>query len=93
MVGPLQFLFQDEELSEYLYPPEILKKLDFSKSPASFKPKISAASPGEDWMVVRPLQRSDYDKGFLQLLSQLTSTGNISKKQFDGKYILFKIRM
>lgn len=36
-------------------------------------------------MVVRPLQRSDYDKGFLQLLGQLTSVGNVSKKQFDGE--------
>lgn len=36
-------------------------------------------------MIVRPLQRSDYDKGFLQLLSQLTSVGNITRKQYDGK--------
>ncbi|CAK1552242.1 unnamed protein product [Leptosia nina] len=83
--------YRDEELSEYLYPPDILQKLNFSKSPATFKPKISAANPGEDWMVVRPLQRSDYEKGFLQLLSQLTSTGNISKKQFDERFTQMKM--
>lgn len=79
------YFIQDGKPSEYLYEPEILKRLDFNKSPAQFKPKISAASPGEDWMVVRPLQRSDYDKGFLQLLSQLTSVGNITRYQFDGE--------
>ncbi|XP_028038668.1 probable glucosamine 6-phosphate N-acetyltransferase isoform X1 [Bombyx mandarina] len=78
------------KLSEYLYPPEILKRLDFSKSPAKFHPKISAVDPGEDWMVVRPLQRSDYDKGFLQLLSQLTSVGNITRKQYDDRFTKMK---
>ncbi|KOB69991.1 Glucosamine-6-phosphate N-acetyltransferase [Operophtera brumata] len=58
----------DEKPSEYLYPPELINRLDFSKSPATFKPSISAAHPGEEWMVVRPLQRADYEKGFLQLL-------------------------
>ncbi|XP_041969349.1 probable glucosamine 6-phosphate N-acetyltransferase [Aricia agestis] len=76
--------------SEYLYSPGILQKLNFDKSPAIFKPKISAANPGESWMVVRPLQRSDFDKGFLQLLGQLTSTGNISRKQFDERFTQMK---
>lgn len=69
-----------------MYPPEILKKLDFKRSPAVFTPSISAAQPGEDWLLVRPLQRADFDKGFLQLLGQLTSVGNVSRKQFDGMY-------
>lgn len=76
-------------MSEYLYRPEILQKLDFSKSPATFNPKISATNPGAEWMVVRPLQRADYDKGFLQLLSQLTNTGSITRKQFDGRSIFY----
>lgn len=80
--------FQDVKPSEYLYNPEILTRLDFSRSPATFSPKISAAQPGEEWLKVRPLQRSDYDKGFLQLLGQLTSVGNVSKKQFDGENTL-----
>ncbi|XP_023945738.1 probable glucosamine 6-phosphate N-acetyltransferase [Bicyclus anynana] len=80
----------EETSSEYLYPPDILQTLDFSRSPAKFSPKISAANPGEDWMVVRPLQRADFDKGFLQLLSQLTSTGNITRKQFDERFTQMK---
>lgn len=80
-----------EGKAEFLYAPEILKRLDFNKSPAIFKPKISAAQPGEDWMVVRPLQRLDYDKGFLQLLGQLTSVGNVSRKQFDDRFTQMKV--
>ncbi|XP_050667953.1 probable glucosamine 6-phosphate N-acetyltransferase isoform X2 [Leptidea sinapis] len=82
--------FKEEE-SEFLFPPDILNKLDFNKSPAVFRPKISASNPGEEWMVVRPLQRADYDKGFLQLLSQLTSTGNISRKLFDERFTQMKM--
>ncbi len=33
-------------------------------------------------MIVRPLKESDFDKGFLQLLSQLTSVGNVSRQDF-----------
>ncbi|XP_039757815.1 probable glucosamine 6-phosphate N-acetyltransferase [Pararge aegeria] len=80
----------EEANSEYLYQPNILQKLDFSRSPAKFSPQISAAQPGEEWMVVRPLQRADFDKGFLQLLSQLTNTGNITRKQFDERFTQMK---
>ncbi|XP_046971124.1 probable glucosamine 6-phosphate N-acetyltransferase [Vanessa cardui] len=82
--------YSEDDNSEYLYAPEILQKLNFNKSPAKFNPPINAAQPGEDWMVVRPLQRADYNKGFLQLLSQLTSTGNISRKQFDERFTQMK---
>lgn len=48
-------------------------------------PFITNESTGESWLIVRPLQLGDYAKGFTQLLSQLTSVGNISKPQFDSK--------
>ncbi|GBP65936.1 Probable glucosamine 6-phosphate N-acetyltransferase [Eumeta japonica] len=83
-------MFQESKPSEYLYSPDLLLRLDFTKSPAQFSPHISAAQPGESWMVVRPLQRSDYDKGFMQLLSQLTSVGNITRKQFDDRFTQMK---
>ncbi|XP_063698967.1 probable glucosamine 6-phosphate N-acetyltransferase isoform X2 [Culicoides brevitarsis] len=69
-----------------LYDPNILLKLDFHKSPAKFNPFISAAAPGEDWLKVRPLQDGDYNRGFLQLLSQLTSVGDISLPQFLNRF-------
>ncbi|KAL4709846.1 hypothetical protein ACJJTC_000333 [Scirpophaga incertulas] len=73
-------------LGDYLYSPELLKRLDFGKSPAKFNPKITAANPGENWMIVRPLRRSDFDKGFLQLLAQLTTVGNVSKSEFNERF-------
>lgn len=72
-------VFQSEET---LYDPTLLSKLDFYKSPVKFEPFISAAAPGEPWMKVRPLQDGDYEKGFMQLLGQLTETGPVSKTQF-----------
>ncbi|XP_076638036.1 glucosamine 6-phosphate N-acetyltransferase isoform X2 [Colletes latitarsis] len=33
-------------------------------------------------LLIRPLQSGDYDRDFLQLLTQLTEVGNISKEQF-----------
>ncbi|XP_012275933.1 probable glucosamine 6-phosphate N-acetyltransferase isoform X2 [Orussus abietinus] len=33
-------------------------------------------------LIVRPLKTTDYDKGFPQILNQLTEVGNVSKEQF-----------
>ena len=64
--------------------------MDFSKSPAKFNPLISAAAPGEPWLKVRPLQDGDYDRGFLQILSQLTSVGNVTQSQFLNRFAQMK---
>ncbi|XP_044728547.1 probable glucosamine 6-phosphate N-acetyltransferase isoform X2 [Chrysoperla carnea] len=77
----------DEEL---LYDPELLKKLDFRQTDAKFSPSITAVSPGETWLKVRPLSTGDYDKGFIQLLSQLTAVGNISKEAFLKRFFQMK---
>lgn len=36
-------------------------------------------------MVVRPLQIQDFNKGYVQLLSQLTATGNVNQTDFESK--------
>lgn len=77
-------------VDQYLYDPILLNTLDFRKSPAKLKPYITAADPGEPWMTVRPLKESDYDKGFLQLLSQLTAVGNVSRLEFLRKFAQMK---
>ena len=40
--------------------------------------------------VIRSLRSGDYDRGFLQLLAQLTEVGNISKEQFLNRFHLMK---
>lgn len=42
-------------------------------------------------MKVRPLQEGDYDRGFLQLLSQLTSVGEVSRAEFLSEFLLKSI--
>ncbi|CAD7085310.1 unnamed protein product [Hermetia illucens] len=69
-----------------LYDPKLLFQLDFHRSPAKLNPFISAAAPGETWLKVRPLQDGDYDRGFLQLLSQLSTVGEVSRSQFLNRF-------
>jgi len=38
-----------------------------------------------DDIVLRNLDREDYEKGFLKILSQLTTVGNVSKEEFDQR--------
>ncbi|XP_067618821.1 probable glucosamine 6-phosphate N-acetyltransferase isoform X2 [Eurosta solidaginis] len=84
--------FKKELIKEetYLYDPNILLQLNFHQSPAKFQPIISAAYPGESWLKVRPLKDGDYDRGFLQLLSQLTDVGNITRTQFLTRFSQMK---
>ncbi|KAI9199205.1 glucosamine 6-phosphate acetyltransferase [Polychytrium aggregatum] len=35
---------------------------------------------------IRPLSRSDYDKGFVETLSQLTTVGNLTREVFDERF-------
>lgn len=72
-----------------LYDALLLQKLDFDSLAGMFSPFITATEPGESWLVVRPLEIEDYDKGFVQLLSQLTAVGNINRIQFERKLSLF----
>lgn len=74
----------EQELS--LYDRTLLLDLDFSRSPSKFNPPISAASPGEPWLKVRPLQSGDFHRGFLQSLSQLTTVGDVSMAQFLNRF-------
>ncbi|XP_014088079.1 probable glucosamine 6-phosphate N-acetyltransferase isoform X2 [Bactrocera oleae] len=78
------------EQETYLYDPNILLKLNFHQSPAKFEPFISAAYPGENWLKVRPLKDGDYDRGFLQLLSQLTDVGHVTRTQFLTRFSQMK---
>lgn len=70
-----------------LYNPDLLKGLDWQSIKNSLTPFITNENPGEDYFLVRPLQLDDYDRGFLQLLSQLTTTGDISKADFEAQFL------
>ncbi|OWF37585.1 glucosamine 6-phosphate N-acetyltransferase-like isoform X1 [Mizuhopecten yessoensis] len=69
-----------------LYEPSILHDIDFEGNHCStYNPEISHTNPGEG-LLMRPLCREDYDNGYIQLLSQLTTVGDISREEFDARY-------
>lgn len=80
--------FQFSSGGEHLFDPEILKGLDWSSVEHCLSPFITNENPGESWLIVRPLKISDYDNGFLQILSQLTTVGNVSRAVFESEYEL-----
>merc|ERR1712215_98983 len=72
-----------------LFPSKILEDLDLSNSVASFSPPLTISSPGEG-LRVRSLCLEDYDRGFLELLGQLTSVGNISREEWEARFQAMK---
>ncbi|KAI9206188.1 acyl-CoA N-acyltransferase [Polychytrium aggregatum] len=58
-----------------------------------FCPRLIPASQQQalpDGFAVRPLSIKDYDKGFLQALSQLTTVGDLTKEQFVDRFSYLK---
>eukprot|EP00090_Calanus_glacialis_P035563 TRINITY_DN60693_c0_g1_i1.p1 TRINITY_DN60693_c0_g1~~TRINITY_DN60693_c0_g1_i1.p1 ORF type:complete len:213 (-),score=79.36 TRINITY_DN60693_c0_g1_i1:91-729(-) len=78
-----------EDLMTELFPSNILADLDLSQSSASFNPSLTVSNPGEG-LRVRPLCLEDYDRGFLELLGQLTSVGNISREEWEVRFQAMK---
>ena len=70
-----------------LFNDSIIRDFDFSETSCSVH-GISYLNPGKKTLIVRPLERTDYNKGYLALLSQLTVVGEYSwevfQAQFDG---------
>ena len=59
-----------------LYDPELLKKNYLGERYETLKQDES--------LCIGPLYLSDYRRGFLELLKELTEVGNISEEQFEG---------
>ena len=74
-----------------LFDDSVLKKLDCSGCPSNVHHGVSYLKPGtfnDRVLLARPLERLDYDKGYVPLLSQLTRVGEYTRElfraQFDG---------
>lgn len=59
-----------------VYDPELLKKFNLGERYETLK--------ADESLIVRPLFMSDYNRGFLELLRELTEVGNISEEKFQG---------
>ncbi|XP_044744264.1 probable glucosamine 6-phosphate N-acetyltransferase [Coccinella septempunctata] len=69
-----------------LYDPDLLKNLDWDSVKGCLSPPITNENTGENWLLVRPLQLEDFDNGYLQLLSQLTTVGNVDQEKFRNQF-------
>ncbi len=53
-------------------------------SPSLISPNVSSALP--NGYSIRPLQRGDFDLGFLDVLRVLTHVGDVSKEEFEKRW-------
>jgi len=79
------FIQVEDESRTELFPSNVLADLDLNASSAIFNPALSVANPGES-LVVRSLCLEDYDRGYLSLLSQLTSVGEITREEWEARW-------
>ncbi|KAH9509336.1 hypothetical protein Btru_046792 [Bulinus truncatus] len=77
----MSVIHENGSTEDYLFDPDVLNNLDSSKFRGDYKNGISPLKPGAD-LCVRPLSSGDYDKGFLDLLSELTVVGEVSRETF-----------
>lgn len=72
-----------------LFDRELLLDLDFKSdtevSQVKFSPLVTVQSPGDNF-VVRPLEVTDYSKGYMHLLSQLTISGDVTEDVFVDRF-------
>lgn len=68
-----------------LFDNAILRGLDWSKAQCTYTPAISLAEPGDGYKV-RSLELADYDKGYLDLLTNLTLVGDLTKEGFEQQF-------
>ena len=71
-----------------LFNPALLSDLDASQYGLE-QNGFSLERPGRD-LRLRPLERSDYDKGYTALLSQLTRVGDLSRDRFEAQFDALK---
>ena len=53
-------------------------------SPSLMSPKVTAELP--EGYTMRPLQRTDFDNGFLDVLRVLTHVGDVTKDEFESRF-------
>lgn len=75
---------------EYIFDPSILEDLDLSEYDITFEDGASVTCPEEDFML-RPLSTADYEKGFTDVLSQLTRVGEVTKTNYLDRFNQMKV--
>ena len=68
-----------------LFDAQVLEDIDYSCLNSFQQYGISLSSPG-DGLRMRPLERSDFSKGYKELLSQLTVVGDLTQERFEEQF-------
>ena len=68
-----------------LFDEDVLNSVDFSTLECFKRHGISYRNPGEG-LKMRPLEKEDYEKGYISLLSQLTKVGDVSRLKFEKQF-------
>ena len=84
MIIIIMYIFQ-LVMDDVIFDPDLLRDIDMSSCAASFYPPLSVSDPGEG-LRLRPLRAGDFRLGFLQLLAQLTSVGEVSEDQWQRRF-------
>jgi len=72
----------DAEESNYLFPANLLDNLQDDNA----DDKVPALPPLCSGLTIRPLLLSDFNSGFLPLLAQLTSVGEVTWQQWEERW-------
>ncbi|XP_058968435.2 glucosamine 6-phosphate N-acetyltransferase-like [Pocillopora verrucosa] len=74
------------EEDNLMFDKQLLKGIDLSEGECRLHEcGLSVENPGDN-LILRPLRADDYDKGFLQLLGQLTKVGEVTKEKFFERF-------
>ena len=75
---------------DVLFDDSLLRSLDFSDTSCQRDHGLSYLNPGSNrngkGLVARPLERGDFCKGYLHLLSQLTRVGDYGREVFEAQF-------
>nr|CAB3250127.1 glucosamine 6-phosphate N-acetyltransferase-like [Phallusia mammillata] len=77
---------KDSESPVYIFDSKLLDDLDLSEYGIKFESNGLSPCKPEPGIIIRPLSTHDFDKGFTNVLSQLTRLGDVSKKDFLDRF-------
>lgn len=77
-IASLTLTHPDASSSDILFSPDLISKPVIASLPAGF--------------ILRPLSKTDFEKGYLDVLAQLTTVGEISKALFEERFEWMKRR-
>ncbi|CAB3980558.1 Glucosamine 6-phosphate N-acetyltransferase [Paramuricea clavata] len=74
-----------DECCQFLFDEKLLKSINFDESQKRLDISVSPSKLGENF-VMRPLSVGDYDKGYIDLLAQLTKVGDITEEKYQRRF-------